>query len=569
MSLCAEAKKTFFILKSQHSLDEYYSKYLPIIIREIIDSIHADKILKKKIGLRLESVISGLNESLKNQRALVRWLDQIFLSCSIEEYIEAHKIAIIECIINNKEKTELMRLAKNFWTSIISYGYSIRYVSQILRTFIYTNYSNFSVPSLTSIFDKFDLVKKKIEILSIVDNQIWEYFCNLDIGVEQSIKISELDFEPLKEKLTKHEALSIFYKKYTRLIAQNNNNKIKMVKFTSMNYDHYQSLQSLKSIFEQLNDILSYFKHETSHRHIFDCVYIDLETIRPVKQPKSLGYRPYINQDIIDKRVLSLFTKKKISHSALNSLISSLSLHSDALSLQSESLMLRTFWSAAETLFATNNTTSEKENAIYSILHIERKTYTLKILRGNFFQLQQHIKEKSFWEDELSIRNFSDYVEFFVKTEINGVNFKRLYSKLGTNPLLRSRTFQLKKKLSSPKSIFDLLEAHYNKIYMQLCRIYRARNLSTHAGIELPHNRQLLTNLHNYFDYVLNYMFCKMENGHQITSIQSIVLEAKNDNSIHNEFLKKQSDITLSNYKECLFGPDNNLILYEFEYSSH
>ena len=41
--------------------------------------------------------------------------------------------------------------------------------------------------------------------------------------------------------------------------------------------------------------------------------------------------------------------------------------------------------------------------------------------------------------------------------------------------------------------------------------------------------------------------------------------EAKTDNQIHNEFLKKAGEITEDNYLHALFGPDVNIIDYNFE----
>jgi len=72
--------------------------------------------------------------------------------------------------------------------------------------------------------------------------------------------------------------------------------------------------------------------------------------------------------------------------------------------------------------------------------------------------------------------------------------------------------------------------------------------------------------LHNYFDYIVNYILCKSENNDFVSSISSIVFEAKNDNRIHLELLKGKSDLSSENYKELLFGPDKNLINYGFEH---
>ena len=44
-----------------------------------------------------------------------------------------------------------------------------------------------------------------------------------------------------------------------------------------------------------------------------------------------------------------------------------------------------------------------------------------------------------------------------------------------------------------------------------------------------------------------------------------MVFEAKVDNQVHGEMLKKGDDITPDNYLYALFGPDTDIISYDFE----
>ena len=81
----------------------------------------------------------------------------------------------------------------------------------------------------------------------------------------------------------------------------------------------------------------------------------------------------------------------------------------------------------------------------------------------------------------------------------------------------------------------------------------------------MPYINEILFNVHNYFDYIVNYNFCKIENGQYIQNISLLVFEAKNDNQIHDELLHKSEDINGESYLRILFGLDNNLILYNFE----
>lgn len=92
------------------------------------------------------------------------------------------------------------------------------------------------------------------------------------------------------------------------------------------------------------------------------------------------------------------------------------------------------------------------------------------------------------------------------------------------------------------------------------------RNIATHLGVEISGTDIAANHLHNYFDYVVNYMLCKSENGDYVISTAAVVFEAKNDNQIYYERLKDNKPLSKDNYLVYLFGPDSNLIKYQFEY---
>ena len=84
----------------------------------------------------------------------------------------------------------------------------------------------------------------------------------------------------------------------------------------------------------------------------------------------------------------------------------------------------------------------------------------------------------------------------------------------------------------------------------------------------LPFIKDVLFNLHNYFDYAINYVICKMENEEYIPSIPFLIFEAKTDSEVYMEKLKENNVLSNKNYIELLFGSDQNLIKYEFEITS-
>lgn len=70
--------------------------------------------------------------------------------------------------------------------------------------------------------------------------------------------------------------------------------------------------------------------------------------------------------------------------------------------------------------------------------------------------------------------------------------------------------------------------------------------------------------IHNYFDYVVNYIFCRVDAGDRTADIASMVFEAKNDNGYHLSLLSEEK-LSETNYVKLLFGNDVHLSKYKFE----
>lgn len=135
---------------------------------------------------------------------------------------------------------------------------------------------------------------------------------------------------------------------------------------------------------------------------------------------------------------------------------------------------------------------------------------------------------------------------------------------LDCNPLLRSRIFMTANEMFiSAESVSKSLALHKQKITWQIARIYRMRNFIVHTGKTMPFIGDLVEHLHNYLDYVINYIVCKVENDEAIFDIKDIMMEIKIDNELHATYLSKYKvEKTSKNIQEILFGASSNVISY-------
>ena len=225
--------------------------------------------------------------------------------------------------------------------------------------------------------------------------------------------------------------------------------------------------------------------------------------------------------------------------------------------------LFRNFWSALETLFSEPNEQNVRENVVFSVKRIMRKIYILKKFRVVYSQLEKALGKEVLRANGLD--SFKLFVQYLASFDIEGPELKRVYALLAKNPLMRSRIYSLKKETSEEKEFINVLNEHSNRIEQHLHRLYRIRNFATHIGREVPGTKIAINHLHNYFDYVVNYILCKSANSNFVCGVQSIVFEAKNDEMIHESLIKQYKNISSENYMAWLFGPDEKMIDYSFD----
>lgn len=561
ITLCLEAKKIYSILKSSNQIETYYKQYIPPIIEELIHSIQQDSVIKAELGMRLDSITTGLTTAIDNHTLLVRWLNLIMKSCSFEKYIEQCKNIIIECVITGTNQKKLLYYTNNYYVSLINTGYNPEYLYQSVIRFFDNRYNKIQDKEQIKDFllDKLQPSLTEYELYLVADTYLIDTFIDINPGFKSFISTSKLDEAAIKADIDKSRVLRTFYENY----CAHQRDSISMISYKAKALDPYSALEEVESYFNLLQIFTGYFKHKSEQKLYFDVIQKLGNRYHPIKLRKIIPNRPYTEEDIINRRISKILESGSISDITMHSILSALSMHLDAINCRNDETMLRTFWTATEALFFDPSASGEREAPTYALSHILDKTYLLKVLRTIFAQIKDYIPKEDL--EGLGVDSFLHFLEFFSEYEPDSAEFKKLTSLLGYHPLLRSRVYNLRKELSDSKHIREKLVLHNKRVLWQILRIYRTRNLSTHAGITMPYIKDILFNLHNYFDYVINYIICKIENDEYINNISTIVFEARTDNQIYMEQLKEKQTLKKENCLALLFGPDKDMILYEFE----
>lgn len=567
VTIVDEINEVYQYLKECNCLDKYYANYIPPIIDELFSKIEEDFLLKKILDKRLNSILTGFREAKENHILIERWVDAFKQACTNEEYRKAYQEEIIKLVNKTMEKDKLLYSIKNYYVSLIKVGYSREYIYTTSKKF----FNNRAVKitrknQINEFLEKFDCNSREFKFLVLMDMDNIDYLNSINSKFSFGHHIQKIDVEAERENLCKDIAVSELVNEYDKKIRSSSAyQKIAIVKIIDKELDPYKSAMKFCEYISFLQTFKRYFIHHNYVKQVYsfllqriDGTYVKLEI------PKKLKKRPYIEQSLIDSRIENILTAKSLGRDALLSLAKALEMHAEAFDSKNTVTLFRSLWTALETLFLNPNSSSTSESAMSGVLAIIQKTYILKILRGIYSQLKCAIETTAL--KDMKITSFSDFVEYFASYSNDSTEMKRIYNCLSENPLLRSRLFKLRKSLDDGKHIAILIDNHNKQIEWQLKRLYRIRNIATHLGIEMNGAEISLNHLHNYFDYVVNYMLCKSENGDYVFSVPSLAFESKNDTRIHRELLKDNKPLSKDNYKYYLFGPDVKIINYKFEH---
>jgi hypothetical protein len=570
LSLCKEALKLYKKLEELNIVKDYYDKYIIDILDEIIFSIHYDDIIKQILGNKLETVISGIESAKKNHSLAERWLNLIIDNCPISIYIQENQKVIKNCVLKNSNKTDLQNAMNRYYSSLIHFGYTEEYIYRKVKEFFqYNNNGKYKSIDNTDILDDFfnvfDMKENEYEFIFLIDNKIFEYLDSIGVSSFRN-DINYCDEKDIA-KLCKYKYGLELVTKYNE--KRKSNNSLKLIKYRTKSIYYFKATSYFDNEIDFAKSLESYFKHNAFPTNIFYSV-VKITKINgnedyiKVNDRDALQKRPYVDQDVINNRVKSMLNFDSNHLLMWFKLLTAIKMHHEAVKMNDANSMLRDFWIALETLFSNPKNSNTKSNVFIGTTSVVQKTYILKILRTLYHFITEATTD--FERSKIGINSFEQFIIYFSSYDKDSEEMKKIYSLLDKNPLLRYRIYEIKKKFNKSKNILNLIDKHNKIITWQIKRIYRIRNLSTHLGQQDEHVEFALYNLHNYFDFVINYILCNNENGRKLSSINQLVFETQNDYAIHRELLKKDEKLNKDNYINLLFGGDRKLIQYEFEF---
>ena len=566
--ICREAYNTYKFLKESNALDKYYTKYLIPILEELEFSLSNDKVAKEILGERYGKIYSLL-ETLKTDKALfestIRNL-QNYLGG--RKYYNKLKDKICDLVCAEKEQIELIKLIGVWMSEIMALGYSKQHIYNVTSDF----FKKREITTCNQIYDYFELFSfehKKWECITIIDKKIMTYIKGLERMVDSGrIELSRMTIDELKTIIQKEQyhSMSWFLDYYMSIQVVD---KVEIVKYTCMDLDPYKAAEKVQKFMGFFVDIITNVDNEVKKNYPYNVCLNYSKTRIKVQSAMQRRNRKY-EQNYLPS-VLRMLQSLRISQKMFSDFMGVLSYHGDAISQGVKNKYVITMlWTSLEMLFSNGSSGGSKgEHVKRALIEVIQRTYIIKRLKYLHNDVIANVKayNKPLIE-QYSLDSFEVFVDvLFDDPDTDRV--KAVEKTLENNPLLRTRIFELvDKNIKNGERISDLLERHQKKIGWHIERIYRTRNFLVHAGQEFWYEDTIVECLHNYVDFVINYILVKTEAGEYVENISDIILEAQNDNEVHKKILhdNRGTNVNKDNYKLLLFGPSDNVLRY---YQNH
>jgi hypothetical protein len=120
---------------------------------------------------------------------------------------------------------------------------------------------------------------------------------------------------------------------------------------------------------------------------------------------------------------------------------------------------------------------------------------------------------------------------------------KELCDLCRANPLALHRLWKFRRDYLSPKNIIDSIDGHEKRVYWQLHRIYRARNLLVHAGKVPSYLESLILNAAEYYR---NSIFTIIHRSN-LDNVRSDIDQTVSEIRIQFEIFKRRFDVSKKN----------------------
>jgi len=444
-----------------------------------------------------------------------------------------------DVIMNGTDFGKIRKIARNYATILINYGYSDSYIYEKTLNYFYHDEgrisSNSNIIEFISLFPseshEFSIIYKASNLFE----KLKDACTNFQIKISRNFPIEDGPFSDNNTKniLSRHDGI---YLMLDDIKAR----------------DAYSAKVYSDNLLNIFGTLFSIFHHKEVLSFKDECIIINKNKNELKKRGKTINtmHKCVDMKTQKSARILNEFISKfSLEKDSFEKFTNAAQLHSLALNSGSEQNQLINLWIALESIIPTNGSVSNIENVVSSTIPFLNMIYYKRLIN-------KLIADIFYWcrkEGSVALNNINGnslHIKFIklLSLEENREALNRLKENTRDFHLLKDRIIFFENLFKSPKNIISGLNTHTDRLAQQIRRIYRARNLIVHTGNLPSYTSTLIENLHDYLDVIIGTLIELNISDKKIISISQgfKVMELK-----YGSFLRKIED------KNLIFNNNN------------
>lgn len=459
----------------------------------------------------LSTKVSDLNyNELKKAATTIN--GYFFKDNSYYEMMQKRVISIVKGN-NADQQKELFRLVKSLLTELMNFGYSLKFIYEVMNQNFWNPRVDITSPDdIKLFFDKFTFKRMPYDVVFRVNQEHMRRFLGYINGLEFDAN--------LKPRFEEHTEKAFYNKRNKDTFLQV---KIEAVDPFSA-ADHAKDMLMLNAALYRLYDHTYRYDIRTAPYIVYDeyRFYTIGKMVGAVEHKRNMSSKAISESMSLSEKALH----EAVSNQAIRdflSIVNAAKFHAHSLDSASEENQLLDFWSIFESVLdiSNKNTGDRIQQVCMHLVPILKRKYFYSL----FEQLASDIKN---YNEEL----FADIVgnDTEIKTVVQKVceftlldEYKEKREAFLTScsdfPLLKERIGYYSSLLSDTSAVHRFVEKHGERVRWQVMRIYRNRNLIIHNGQTMPYLSLLIENLHSYVDDFLFYSIHSLSKGLDIDSM--------------------------------------------------
>ncbi|UHL64080.1 hypothetical protein LSG25_18995 [Paralcaligenes sp. KSB-10] len=490
-SLCSEAIRTIDDIEAGNIKEPNIWH----VTSELCASFEKDSVAQALVPLPSGAFFGKLKNTRTPLKELKDVLKLLLVQLKPTSYRDKNEELLANEICGRQAHSEIRRLARSYITTLVSTGYSQKYLHETSLDFFWRGPGN--IIDNAAIMEFFALIPRAHSSFTAI------------FHVDKLFAGAATAFDSLGMKI--HETLPDNFEtsKWPAFTSQAHGRIYAVVEKISAR-DVYSARMEAESRLKMGSTFLSLFHHKKEACWSPDSIIINEENSqqRKISQPINSMHKCLDMREVLAAKQLQLFMQDfSLERQSFAKFISSSRLHSMALASDTEENQILNLWVALESLVPSETKSADTSN-------IEHITNSITpFLNFEYIErlLDNLVRDLLRWNHratKTALRNvpgkkFTHKLAKLLALQQFSAELAQLENSFRDFHLLRDRVGYFKSTLSSPEAVIDALKNHKQRLDWQIRRIYRTRNVIVHTGVTPDYTRTLIEHTHVYLDSIL------------------------------------------------------------------